>query len=168
MEYFKNVQLRSVILQCMVSQLGQEEEPKGSNSGPMVNMYLQRVGLKPGHAWCQALVYWSIDEACKLLNMPNPAVKTAGVLDCWNRTSASKKLVKTELIRRPELIMPGAQFILKLGAITGHTGIIERVEGLALHTIEGNSNDGGSREGYKVVRHVRHITDKALLGIINY
>lgn len=40
---------------------------------------------------------------------------------------------------------------------TGHTGFVERVDGSNIHTIEGNTNDEGSREGYEVARRVRQL-----------
>jgi len=36
-----------------------------------------------------------------------------------------------------------------------HTGIITQVQPEAIHTIEGNTNDQGSSEGYEVCRRVR-------------
>ena len=98
----------------------------------------------------------------------NPVIKTAGAVDCWNKTAVQFKMTKEEAIRFPEEIKPGYQFVLNYGHGAGHTGIVERVEGKLLHTIEGNSNNSGSREGYEVVRHQRSAEDKLLLGFIKY
>ena len=163
--------LAAAALQAAESQIGQCEKPKGSNSGPMVNEYLHAVGLAPGYAWCQAFVYWSYETAAKKLNLVNPVVKTGSVHDCWNRCLANStvtKLLKADVSQRPDLIQPGDQFILLFSGNEGHTGIVEKVEGAILHTIEGNSNTDGSREGYEVVRHQRNIADKALAGFIRY
>lgn len=48
----------------------------------------------------------------------------------------------------------------------GHTGIVEIVIGDILHTIEGNTNDTGSREGYEVCRKERNISN--IKGYIRY
>ncbi len=152
------------------SQLGVQEEPRGSNSGPVVNEYLKAAGLRPGFAWCQALVYWCYQKAATLCAAVNPVVKTAGVLYCWNRTSEHRKIPRQDALKNPALLQPGMQFILLFGRATGHTGIVEKVdvkEG-TYTTIEGNSNTDGSREGYEVVRHVRKLTDANLQGFINY
>ena len=53
-----NNDLADLALQIAQGQLGQSEQPMGSNRGPMVNEYLKAVGLNPGYAWCQAFVYW--------------------------------------------------------------------------------------------------------------
>jgi hypothetical protein len=36
-----------------------------------------------------------------------------------------------------------------------HTGIVMRTEDEVFHTIEGNTNDEGSREGYEVCKRIR-------------
>jgi hypothetical protein len=145
-----------------------------------VNKYLSVVGLNPGYAWCQAFVFWCYDEASKKLNVPNPVVKTAGVHDCWNRSIpfsraehennvvTRNKILKADARQEPNVLHAGCQFILFFGAEAGHTGIVEKIEGDIIYTIEGNSNTNGSREGYEVVRHQRNLNDKALQGFIVY
>jgi hypothetical protein len=48
----------------------------------------------------------------------------------------------------------------------GHTGIVESVEGDYVHTIEGNTNEDGSREGYEVARRKSLI--KSIHGFLRY
>lgn len=159
-----NTRLAQLALETAISQLGQKESPKGSNSGPMVDKYLLSVGLKPGYAWCQAFVYWCYATAAARLNVKCPVIRTAGVYDCWNKTAAFlKRAAKTN-----HAIKPGDQFILLFGSGKGHTGVIESVDGNTLHTIEGNSNAHGGREGFEVVRHKRLLTDRSLAGFITY
>ena len=168
--------LAAIALQTAQNQIGESEQPKGTNSGPMVNEYLRSVGLSPGYAWCQAFVYWCYATAAKKTGRQNPVVRTAGVQHCWKHTVNSLKLLKADAIKNPEKIRAGDQFILFYAGQTGHTGLVERVERRSdddkvkwiIHTIEGNSNNTGSREGYEVVRHVRHLDDKALQGFIQY
>lgn len=160
--------ISSLALSIAQSQTGQCEAPKGSNSGPMVNKYLLSAGLAPGYAWCQAFVYWCYASAAAQLAIRCPAIRTAGVQECWNKTPALQKITKADALNNPHLILPGHQFILLFGAGTGHTGIVESIDGTTITTIEGNSNNDGSREGYEVVRHQRNLTDKALQGFIKY
>jgi hypothetical protein len=51
---------------------------------------------------------------------------------------------------------------------TGHTGLVERVLGGRLVTIEGNTNGGGSREGIGVFRRNRRTVWSINRGFINY
>ncbi len=151
-----------------VQQLGQKETPMGSNSGPMVDKYLLSVGLSPGYAWCQAFVYWCYASVAAKQNVRCPVIRTAGVKECWNKVAKSQKIMAADARRNPGMIAPGDQFILLFGNGSGHTGLVERTENDVIFTIEGNSNEDGSREGYEVVRHTRKLADKALLGFIKY
>lgn len=128
-----------------ITQLGVQEIPKNSNAGPAVEKYLKSVGLGKGYAWCMAFVYWCTKESATQLGLLNPLSRTAGVLDMCNK---EKDLVVTD----PQ---PGDIFIMDFGKGQGHTGIVEKVEKNLIHTIEGNTNDEGSREGYEVCRRQR-------------
>lgn len=140
--------LANELIQTATRQVGVRENPKGSNSGAEVNIYLKSVGLHPGNAWCMAFVYWCCAQAATKTNSPNPLKKTAGVLDQWNARPHLR-------VTTPQ---PGDVFILDHGGGKGHTGIVEsvRTDG-TIRTIEGNTNDEGSREGYEVCRRIRKI-----------
>jgi len=138
------------LLDIAFSQLGVQEEPKGSNWGKDVKKYLNSVGINFPASWCMAFVYWCHREAGL------PAIKTGGVMAAWNKG-------KQYRVIEPQ---PGDVFIMDYGKGLGHTGIIERVEGEILHTIEGNTNDTGSREGYEVCRKIRNV--KKIKGYLRY
>lgn len=138
------------------TQLGVREEPIGSNRGKMVNEYLLSVGLPGGNFWCMAFVYWCYQQAAKQLLVANPLPKTAGCLDHWHKTKG-RKIAKREAVLHPELVTPGAVFIMDHGKGAGHTGIVVSVDGQTLTTIEGNTNEAGSRNGIGVFRRKRTI-----------
>src|SRR4051812_20824490 len=46
------------VLAVAKSQLGVQEHPRGSNSGPEVDRYLDFVHTRPGEPWCAAAVSW--------------------------------------------------------------------------------------------------------------
>lgn len=166
METLMNI--AATALQVAQTQLGQAEEPMGSNSGPMVDKYLSSVGLGPGYAWCMAFVHWCYQQAAKDAGVDTPVRKTASVHDCWDKADPSHKITAGDLSRGKASVQPGDQFILLFGKGTGHTGIVEYREGSTIHTIEGNSNTDGGREGYEVVRHQRQLSDQSLQGFIRY
>lgn len=142
------MKLAQTILEVAHSQLGVEEIPRGSNSGPQVDAYLKSVGLGKGYAWCMSFVYWCTKEACLKAGATNLLKKTGGVLAQWN--------AKPEL--RVSTPQPGDIFIMDHGKGTGHTGFVSKVfPNGNIETIEGNTNDDGSREGYEVCRRIRTI-----------
>jgi hypothetical protein len=136
-----------------LTQLGVEEVPKSSNAGPEVAKYLKSIGLGVGYPWCMAFVYWCVNEACKELGLVNPLVKTGGVLRQWNENKTLRLLPG-----RSNAVKTGDIFIMDFGKGKGHTGFVECLASGVLYTVEGNSNDEGSREGYEVCKHQRTIT----------
>jgi len=151
-------------LEAAISKIGVEEVPRGSNWGKDVQEFLLSVKIKFPASWCQAFVYWCYKKGFG--DAQNPCVQTGGVLDCWNRSIKQNKITVAQAQANPALILPGYQFIMDFGNGLGHTGIVEKVEGGKVYTIEGNTNDTGSREGYAVCRRVRKVSD--MKGFIKY
>jgi CHAP domain len=143
----KQTNLSKETILSAITQLGVEEVPKGSNAGTDVEKYLKSVGLGKGFSWCMAFVYWNVLQACTKLKIPNPILKTGGVLAQYNYP-------KNQRFTKPQ---QGDIFIMDFGKGQGHTGFVEYVLDDTIHTIEGNTNDDGSREGYEVCRRVRKI-----------
>ncbi len=160
------------VLDVAISQIGILEDPVGSNRGPQVDKYIRSVDLNPaGHfAWCVAFLYFCFEEAAKKEGRANPMVKTAGVLDHWNKAGSGgiPRITAARAQTFPTLIQPGHLFTIKTSKVTGHTGIIERVLGSKLVTIEGNTNLGGSREGIGVFRRSMRTISSINLGFIDY
>lgn len=137
------------------------EVPKNSNRGPEVDEYLLRAGVSPGLSWCCAFVYWCFDEAAKGMGRPNPMPRTAGCLDHWRRAPANgaKRILKQEAVDNPGLVKPGMIFIMDHGGGLGHTGLVEKVSGGMLTTIEGNTDASKTREGGGVYRLTRKFAE---------
>lgn len=140
-------------LEMARTQLGREEKPRGSNWGETVQMYLNSVGINFPAAWCMAFVYWCYKQAGMTKEIP----KTGGCLGMWYTIADKYRSAKPAV---------GAIVVFDHGKGLGHVGIIERIEGKELHTIEGNTNNNGSREGYAVERKVRLTTDPAIRGYV--
>jgi len=161
------------------TQVGQREEPPGSNRGPMVDVYLRETGIDPEHssnagrAWCMAFVYWAFETAAGSIGPANPLPKTAGCLDHWNRArgiAGARRISAADASADPGQVKPGSIFILDFGGGLGHAGIVERVSsGGRLSTVEGNSNTDGSRNGVGVFRlDRRSLSDHVLKGFVDY
>jgi surface antigen len=150
--------LQQKALEVAISQIGEEEKPRGSNWGEPVKSYLASVGINFPASWCMSFVYWCFKQAAKELGIVTPLVKTGGVLNAWNKAPAAVKVTKPQ---------PGDIFIQDHGHGLGHTGIVVKVnKDGTIDTIEGNTNDTGSREGYEVCRRVRK--QSSIIGYLRY
>jgi len=140
--------LSELALKIAATQLHVREKTN-NNDGPDVEKYLKSIGLGPGYAWCQAFVYWCYQQAAAELKIKNPVPKTGGVLKHWGDTTAKKDGLPDR----------GDLFVMAFNGGLGHIGFVEKVEGDWIHTLEGNTNDDGSREGIGVFRRKRRIKD---------
>lgn len=138
--------LQEKALEIAVKQLGVHEDAAHTNHGPQVEKYLASVDLPPGNSWCMAFVYWNFEQAAEAMGRQNPLLKTGGVLLQWQKRKDQFRALTPQ---------PGDIFIMDFGKGLGHTGIVEKVDDDLVYTVEGNSNDEGSREGYEVCRRVR-------------
>ena len=59
-------------------------------------------------------------------------------------------------------------FIIGTSSGKGHTGLVEKISGSLLTTIEGNTNDNGSREGIGVFRRTSRQIADINRGFIDY
>jgi hypothetical protein len=164
----------AAVIEAARSQIGKLEQPLGSNRGPEVDQYLTAAGLDPtkgSFAWCAAFVYWCCKKAADAQPpRGKPPIRTAGVLELWNQAGRQgvRRILPSEAEVTPGLVKPGHIFLLKTGETTGHTGLIEAVAGGKLTTIEGNTNDTGSREGIGVFRRQKRRIGEINLGFIEY
>lgn len=149
--------LSATALKVAITQIGQEEKPQGSNWGIPVKTYLASVGINFPASWCMAFVYWCFNEAARQNKTGNTAIRTGGVLYAWNNAPKERKSSKPSV---------GSVFIMDFGKGLGHTGFVEKFDSQYIYTIEGNTNDNGSREGIKVCRRKRTLT--SIKGYIQY
>ena len=137
-------------------------EEGGNNRGLMIEKFLRAAGVEAGEPWCAAFVhhvgYWShFDAAAMKSSWPLPATGS-----CWYLGEFAKR--NQVLLEEPR---EGDVFLLfkpTLGRFA-HAGIVARIREAGetpaghpwfdCHTIEGNSNEQGSREATSVVRIVR-------------
>ena len=161
------IPLTSASLIAAASSLIGLREEGGNNRGLMIDLFLRGVGQMRGQPWCAAFVhhvgYWShFDHERGASVWPLPATASCYVLGDFARR---KRILKDE----PE---PGDVFLLwnpRLGRFS-HTGIVAHVHEdaddqgdtgwITCDTIEGNTNDDGSREGDAVLRRVRRFWPK--------
>jgi hypothetical protein len=161
------------VLEFALTQVHVMEDPLGSNRGPEVDEYVRAAGGNPADklAWCVAFTHFCYLKGAEKIGRANPHVKTLGVLDHWNkaRTKAKvRRILHAEAIGDPALVTPGALFIIDTGGGHGHTGLVLEVANGRLETIEGNTNDAGSRNGIGVFRREARKINDINKGFIDY
>jgi hypothetical protein len=164
--------MRNLVIDIAASQIGVVEQPRGSNRGPEVDVYIRTAGLDPtqdSFPWCVCFLYWVFEQAAKLKTKDNPLPKTAGVIALWNQA----RHTEAQVVRKSEVtgqtVKPGMIFALDLGGGKGHAGLVIDVHGDHIITIEGNTNPGGSSDGFGVFRRdSRPITTGVLLGYLDF
>lgn len=156
------VDLATLTLDIARRELGVEEHPRGSNAGPRVNEYLAAVHMPPGAPWCAAFVCWCVREASKAMALTPRLEPAAGAL----------RLLTLNPLLRLDKPTPGCIVVWRHADGKGHVGFVERLTGsgpqtpILLHTIEGNTNDEGGREGYEVAARVRPLKDPTIAGFL--
>jgi hypothetical protein len=138
----------------------QPREMGGQNRGPWVRLYMD--GNEGNQwAWCAGFVCFILKQACKSLDVPLPFKKTYSC-DILAAQAKEKGIFLAEKnIEKPSQITPGSIFLNRRTSTDWvHTGIVMEAEEEIFHTIEGNTNDEGSREGYEVCRRIRGYNKK--------
>ncbi len=121
----------------------------GQNRGPWVRLYCRgHDGVN--YPWCAAFVSYVVYQAAWLTG--RDGCKMPYTLSCDHLFDAARD---AHLLK--DTPKPGDVFLLRKGNDRFHAGIVVHVSPDVIKTIEGNTNDDGSREGYKVCTRFRAI-----------
>lgn len=138
--------IRLKVQDTYTSQIG-VRELTGNNDGKLVEIYLKYCNLSKGNPWCAAFVCWTLGQN-QIQNprsgfCPNLFLKNNTV---WKR---DRKINRTPLCSDVfGLYFPEKKRI-------AHVGFIEKWTTQTVTTVEGNTNQVGSREGDGVYRKIR-------------
>ena len=127
----------------------------GQNRGPWVRLYMN--GHEgPQWPWCAGFASFILKKACKTLEVTLP-IKPS--FSCDSLAVDAKQrglLMKENNVLDKTQITPGSFFLVRRTSTDWiHTGIVESAGEDFFSTIEGNTNDEGSREGYEVCQRIR-------------
>ena len=173
------------LVDIALKEVGVREVPINSNRGPRVEEFQKYVGAwLVGSAWCAAFVAWVFGQAYP---GANPAGKqSSAVMGFWSRNKGREDFVRflPEDVKSGKYkVEAGDVFVLcnditkipqvRSGAIKGHTGHVGICDGIMLSptkfgTIEGNTNEAGSREGGGVYHRSRSLDEAKLVGFVRY
>ena len=137
----------------------------GQNKGPWVRLYMKG-NEGPEWPWCAGFVSFILTQAYGGLNVSLP-IETSFSCDILAANAKEKERFLAESqIQEKAQIKAGSIFLNR--RVTNdwvHTGIVLKAEEEFFHTIEGNTNDEGSREGYEVCQRIRGYKKKDFIMI---
>jgi putative peptidoglycan binding protein len=135
----------------------------GQNCGPWVRLYMSgREGAE--WPWCAGFATWVLRQACRTLRVPMPHPYAFGCDSLASAAQSAKRLLRTKTAADLAAVQPGFLFLVrKTKTSWEHIGIVEDIQNQVLTTIEGNTNDSGSAEGFEVCRRTRSALDKDYL-----
>jgi hypothetical protein len=148
--YSQQVLLRDKVQHTYYSKIGVREKT-GKNDGVEVEKYLNYVWLKKGNPWCAAFVSWTMGQN---------GVKTARSGGCVQLLEQGMVIYSKGVAR--EIPQRADVFFIYFPAKgrVAHTGFVDVWGEKYVTTVEGNTNEAGSREGdgvYKKRRIPRQI-----------
>ena len=151
----------------------QVREVGGMNRGAKVEEYQRAAALGPGDPWCAAFVAWCVMTSRQATTAPTWTSGSA--ITTWQKGS---KRAGADASTTPN--SPGYQSKVKPGWVwvrakdpkgasdaarglwvQGHCGIVVAVDAVGFHTVEGNTNAAGSRDGDGVYRKLHKWSDAA-------
>ncbi len=141
-------------------------EVGGQNRGPWVRTYME------GHegeewSWCAGFACFVMRQAAETLDIPLPVNPTFSCDELASRARGAGIFIHgADLTDPPAQLPPGSLFVHRTAPTDwSHTGILVEAQGETFVTIEGNTNDDGSREGYEVCRRIRNYANMDFVAI---
>jgi peptidoglycan hydrolase-like protein with peptidoglycan-binding domain len=142
------------VVACAMQHVAQHpREIGGENSGPWVRLYMNgEQGTE--FPWCAGLACTMIAQAAGSRPLPFEASLSCDEL---GKAAQAKGMLRPGAGIDPTVVHPGSLFLVKKKDGSGwhHTGIVVSAAPDSVTTIEGNTNDDGSREGYEAIRRIR-------------
>lgn len=141
-------------------------EVGGANRGPWVRVYMEG---KDGSAWlwCAGFACFMVRQAAWHSGSPLPLQPTFGCDELSNGAIADGRFVpEAEISAGATTVdaLPRGTFFVQRKTDDppdwNHVGVVVASMGAVIETIEGNTNEGGSREGYEVCRRIRNLKKK--------
>jgi peptidoglycan hydrolase-like protein with peptidoglycan-binding domain len=128
----------------------------GANAGPWVRLYTD--GHEgPEFPWCAGFATFCLEQACATLDVPMPVARTLACDELAD--SAPSRLLRRPAAAARGRITPGSFFLKLAGSGDpfryGHMGIVVAAGPETFESIEGNTNDDGSSDGFEVCARTR-------------
>ena len=153
--------LGQMVVACARQHLWQHpREVGGQNKGPWVRLYMDG-NEGADWPWCAGFACYILAQACRDLGTAMPFKRSVSSSDLARMAKAKGIFLAGTVGSDCERVRPGC-FFLTRGGPTGHkhTGLVVRMIDDTIHTIEGNTNDEGTHEGYEVCERTRNASNQ--------
>lgn len=154
---------RMALVSAAASQIGLREESR--NAAPGLVKFWQATsyptGMDDRQPWCAAFVAWCVREAMlaePLLALGDKTRPRSAAVKDWVPWALKPSNGCVVFGPSDPKYKPEAGDIFTLAKVS-HIGVVEGFDGKAVQTIEGNTDDQGSREGIKVCRRQRKLSE---------
>lgn len=159
------------IIEIAQSNLGQEEIR--GNLGfkdKRFQEHMENTGWEKGQAWCAyfgELVWKQAYSVQNSLIVPElDKLFSGSAVTTFNNFKRAGWTVHQSSTPKPGSLVIWQKHIKSKPHWSGHLGIFERLQNSLFKSIEGNTNDDGSREGYEVARRTRPFNYKGQNGLV--
>ena len=139
------------------------------NCGPWVRLYMNG-DQGEDQLWCAGFVSFVIGQASAVLGLDMPFKRRVGVDELVADAKAGGRFIAESqlgsgMARRSKL-RPGMIFVRRKSANDwSHTGIVTQVDDDSFRSIEGNTNDDGSDNGFEVCERSRSYDGKDFIAL---
>jgi hypothetical protein len=139
-------------------------EVGGQNLGPWVRLYM---GGREGRefAWCAGFACFVLEQACTAHGVLIPITPSVSC-DSLAASAKANGVFLAESATASGVLGPGSLFLSRRTSTDWtHIGIVTDVAQESFRTIEGNTNDEGSNEGFEVCARSRSYRNKDFIRI---
>lgn len=135
----------------------------GQNAGPWVRLYMGgREG--PQWPWCAGFATFVLRLAARTLGVAMPHPYAFGCDYLAGVAQGNGRFLRPKDDAARASVRPGYLFLVRRTSNDWtHIGIVDAVQGPTIVTIEGNTNDSGSAEGFEVCRRTRSLDNRDFL-----
>ncbi|MHB8233116.1 MAG: CHAP domain-containing protein [Solirubrobacteraceae bacterium] len=141
--------LGSRIVAIAESQLGQSEQPPGSNESPAIAQYrTATAGAEPGAPWCAYFASWAANQAGEPLGPQGQGLGSVSEIWSWAQSSGRAVANGPGVVPKPgDLIVFGGEHV---GIVRGvlPNGQIATIEGNYENKVSANVRSAGEATGY--------------------
>jgi hypothetical protein len=131
------------------SQLGQAEQPPGSNESPAIAEYRSATaGAVPGEPWCAYFASWAARQAGEPIGVNGQGLGSVSEIWSWAQSSGRALVNGPGVVPKPgDLIVFGGEHV---GIVRGvlPSGQIETIEGNFENKVAANLRSPGEATGY--------------------